>query len=340
MKINGSNSVQGLFNHATVPVGSIYEVNDIVLHGSTLYVCQSDTVKETVDTVPDVSSDSWEYYLGGVSKIKTFDEFESGSGEEILSLQALKEVIQNYWGGVNSNGSLMFLDNANAYPLDSMKTNSSFQLSYNYMTQLFNNAEISFQPIDTRVYVVRNTGELTNGELSSPTVYTQELFEFSSDGNYKSWIRTGTDLTNTWKPTKGESFNGEYITYLQNLEDSYNTAKGLYESFMQDISAGEYKYWKPVDIPANNGYMIFNETSYETDKYYKVYIHSGIGVAKTSIVVELTPEDFTISPDSSLYLSGRDDIYLYRPVTGAPELRFNQAEQNIVNVVESTTLIN
>ncbi len=172
MIINGSNSIQGLFNHATAPVNTTWTVSDIVLKDGILYVCKQET-----QSTPDISLDDWEYYLGGVESIKSFSEFSDSSKDNYLvTLSAFNEFLQNYWSGLNVNGTLKLLNDPTITSLDTLMSNSSYQLSVDYLNSI--STTLPFSVNSSKVYVVRTTGDLNNGSVLSPTIFAQELIEF------------------------------------------------------------------------------------------------------------------------------------------------------------------
>ena len=65
MKINGANSVQGMFNFDSSPLGSIYTRHDLVIYNNIIYTCLGES-----QGPPDITSPDWESYLHPMRPVK------------------------------------------------------------------------------------------------------------------------------------------------------------------------------------------------------------------------------------------------------------------------------
>lgn len=334
MLINGSNRIKGLYNYENTPEGTIFTEGDIVLHNNTLYTCLI-----TNSTEPNENSEFWDYYLEGVKTVDTFEEFSDPDLQNTLvSLSGLTDFIQNSWSGVNQNGTLKVLDNLEEVEIDTLTSNSSFQLTYKYLLELGDS--LPFLPSSNRVYVVRTTGELQTSANEEPSIFVQEIVEYQSSGNFNSWVRSGPNLsTATWKPTKGRSFNAAYINYIDRVLARFNQGKVIYESFMEDVNNGEYKFWKTIPLNSFSTIMFDGEV-FKRDRYYKFIFHTvnPVNGLNISISVEVTPEDHDIPEDSSLGYTAGEEVVLRRGVGLGTSLFIDETKVVLKSVRESRTL--
>lgn len=332
MIINGSNVVRGLFNYDKVPEGTVFTKGDLVLKDNTIFLCKEDS-----STMPNISEHSWSYYLEGLDTVDSFNEFsDSTLDESLVSMKGLSDFLHNNWSGINHNGSLKILNNSEDVSLDTLMSNSSFQLTRNYLSGIID--EIPFTPADKKVYVVRTTGDMLPGSTVDNSIFTQEIIEYSNDGNFYSWVRSGTNLsTATWKPTKGESFNEGYITYLDNVITKYNQGKVLYENFMEDVNNGEYKYWKNINYSGED--IIFDNETFRRDKFYKVILHSTVNSnVKVSMSFDILPDDHLIDNDSYLnYIEG-GFVKLGKDTSDVTKLIVDNSRVEIKSIRESNNL--
>jgi hypothetical protein len=347
MIINGSNSIQGLFNYDTVPADTIWTVGDIVLKDNTLYTCKQETTG-----APDISTDNWIYYLGGVGTVNSLQDMgDINNNNNLVTLKALNEFIQDKYSGYNSDGVIKLLTDPTEVELDTMLANSSYQLSIDYLNSYSDN--LPFIPNERRVYVIRTTGDLNNGSVLSPTIFVQELIEVDSLGNYYSWVRSGTSLNfSSWVPTRGDSFNSQYVNYVEKAVESYTSARTLYLNFMQDVINGEYKYWKSVSgvkFIRNEPKINFDKPSdidngpvFSSDKFYKIHLLSTEGSYK-SLAIDISPEDhLEVKNDLSVNLNYGGIVGL---ILNANQVNDSYTTLNIpdtfkiLSIKESATLI-
>lgn len=326
MIINGKNKVQGLYNYNTAPEGVIFTKDDIVLNGTTLYTCLSDTSSE-----PDISDPKWEYYLDNISPVSSLEDlYKPENNGRLVSANSVREFLQTTFSGTNSDGSLKVLAGGT---LDEVPVNSKFQLDPQFLIDLKSNdeASIPFTPLLGTLYILTTYGNFTGANLENTTLFHQELVSITSTGVTKHWYKSGSSLKSSpWKSLNIKSSIQDYIDYLDGLITKNNEQSNLYQDFLSDINSGEYKLWK--DVPSSkinlvSGKLTFTDSAtpfqseYKKENHYRIYLGISDGPNKYVDSIDITPDDHEfLSVGESLYYKRVTDLELKKVQQSTSEL--------------------
>lgn len=220
---------------------------------------------------------------------------------------------------------MQILTDSNLIELNSLTQNSVFQLSYDYLVNP-SVGPIPFVPNLDSVYIVRTIGELNNQHGLGTTI--QEIIEYPREGTYKSWVRFGGDLSlANWSPTRGESFNTDFIQSLDRLVNQYTVSKAAYDGLVNNIHNGNYYSFELVAIGPERNYLRFmegtesispTEVTLDPDYHYKVFLRKDIGGGNyKTLSIDITPEDFIygFNPLSKINYVGTE-VYLLKDASG------------------------
>jgi hypothetical protein len=340
MKLNGSNTLQGLYNYNTAPEGVIYTKGDLVLYDSVLYTCLGET-----SSIPNVNEEEWEYYinsLGPVTDGTALDDISNSN--RLVTANSVREYLQKAFPGSNSNGSLKVKSDGS---LDDVVINSKFQLDNFFLAGLKNSdpTSIPFTPSFDKVYVLTTLGNFSGSNFENQTLYHQEIMEISSSGKTTFWYRTGASLEmSPWKTLDVEKNISEYKNYLDALIEKAAYEKSIYENFMDDISTGEYKFWKSIPSSKVNtigSTIIFTDdatpfqTEYKKDKHYRVYLVTTESSSSYRYHIDITPDDHTfLEVGEELLFKDISGLTLERVQTSRTELNIPVGTQ-IVGLYQS-----
>jgi hypothetical protein len=330
MKINDGNVVQGLYNANTAPLNCIYTPGDIVVNGTTLFTCKGETSsKPTLELTRVKPNPVWELYMGDKWEIlNSLQEIGNPSADKVsyIGPKGLSEYIKSLFGGLKSNGMLTVLSDPSNVEcaLSGLTKNSMFQLDYTYLTHA-QVEPIPFVPNTTSFYVVRTTGEMKNEVGLSMLV--QEIIEYPQSGAYKSWVRYGADLsTQPWTPTRGSSFDSEYIQALDHIVAQYVASKEAYDSILNNINSGNYYSFITVPIITTRTKLTFrqgvdsvtpDDVILDTSYHYKVFMRKLVSPnIYKSLTIDITPEDFIYNSAAGARLNyAGDEAYLFKSGT-------------------------
>lgn len=344
MKINDGNIIQGLYNANTAPIDVLYTVGDIVLMGVTLFTCKGNT-----NVKPAIGNPNWEVYMGEKWKLlNSLAEIESADPSYVnyIGPNGLSEFFKSHLGGLNSNGRVQVLTDPVSVPLSALTGNSVYQLSHVYLTSPRIEVGLPFVPNANNAYVIRTLGEL---DVLNGTVFMQEIIEYPSTGVYSSWVRSGADLSiATWSATRGNSFNDNTITALNNIVSNYQLAKMAYDTLTTSIDGGNYYSFIKLDILSprtsitlstgtesiTSGALNLNSTY-----HYKIFIRRSVSasVYYSSSSIDITPEDLLSIPTIGGVLNFREPgITLTKTSTG---WTLNAGTNSITRILKAKTLI-
>jgi hypothetical protein len=294
MKINNS-TIQGLYNFNTAPRGVIFTKDDLVLYGSILYTCLSETSSE-----PNVNEDEWEYYLNNLSPVKTLTELEDPvNSNKLVTSNSVREFLQKSIPGTNSDGTLKILAGGT---LEEVLVNSKFQADSSWLLDLYTQDDtyLPFVPSLEKIYILSTLGNFTGSNFDNETLIHQELVEIDSIGTTVRYTRTGQSLSSlVWSTVNINLTVQKYLDYLDRVLSKHTIEKALYTQFLSDVSSGEYNYWKAV--PQDEIDLISNEIAFSTDsgitdkyrvsKFYRIYLAISEGGNIYKHHIDITPED-------------------------------------------------
>lgn len=322
MKINDGNSVQGLYNANLTPSNVIFTYGDLVYYGTTLYTCKGET-----NVLPSVGNPDWEVYMGDKWRIlNTIEDIDQADASYVnyIGPEGLSQFMKSRLGGLNSNGKVQLLDDSELIPLSSLTKNSVFQLSFNYLNTV-EMEPLPFLAQPNNIYLVR-----TLSGIEPNDVFIQEIIEYPENGTYRSWVRSGIDLSlAVWSPTRGESFNDDYITALDKIVESYVISKAAYDSVVNNIHEGNYYSYELVNILIPRDILRFDEGSQvitgsevklTSSFHYKIYLRKVIsGNNYESMSIDITPEDFLTAYMPLSKINYGDGIYLQKDPSSSIE---------------------
>jgi len=342
MKINGSNSVQGLYNYNTTPDGVIFTPGDIVLSGTTFLACLSES------TTPDVSGDSWELYLDSLSPKETWEDTIASDPNSLVSAKVLIDFLSNQLPGSNYDGTLKEWTEGD---LSKISSNTKFLVSFDTLSgiEADNPGEIPFSlTSDTStgfVYVVTTLTNLIEGTSTSTEIGDLLIQEFSrintATAETITYSRTGSSLEGaSWVPLTLGSNVDDYINYTQRVIASYQLKKDLFDSFVTDVSNGEYKLWKTLETSSIGSSIQFtNSGTYSRSKYYKLYLTVVEGGITYKESVDVSPEDHNfLSNGEKMYYKRVSGVYLTKTLSTLSTLTL-PSNVTVTSIVESTDLV-
>lgn len=335
MKLNGSNTIQGLYNYSTAPDGVIYTKGDLVLYDSILYTCLEET-----SSAPNVNKEEWEYYINSLGPVTDGTALENiSNSNRLVTANSVREYLQKSFPGSNSNGSLKVKSDGT---LDDVVINSKFQLDNFFLAGLKNSdpTSIPFSPSYDNVYVLTTLGNFSGENFENQTLYHQEILEINSLGDTTFWYRTGASLEmSPWKTLDIEKNISDYKNYLDALIEKAAYEKSIYKNFMDDISTGEYKFWK--SIPASKvktlgSTIIFTDdatpfqTEYKKDRHYRVYLVTTESGSSYRYHIDITPDDHKfLDVGEELLFKDISGLTLERVQTSRTELNIPSGTQII-----------
>lgn len=298
MRINGSNVVQGLFNFNTAPSGTIYTKDDLVLYNNILYTCLNETSNS-----PELISGDWEYYLNKLNPVDNYAEaILPENSSRLVSAKVLQEFLANSMPGANYNGDLKAWTGTD---LSTIPLNTRFRVFYSKLQEI-KSLDPSSLPFNTpegggfaKQWIINTMTNLTEDNNGVPTTFFQELIEFDlNTGKSNIWKRSGPSLSAApWESLTLATNVQNYIDYLEDVSIVLNSQKSLYDSFLQDVSNGEYKIWKSLNNTSISGIttqlnFIDNNTSdFVYNKYYKLFLNITESGNKFKDFIEISPQD-------------------------------------------------
>jgi hypothetical protein len=335
MKLNGTNTIQGLFNHNTTPEGVIYTKGDIVYDNLVLYTCLSETTSR-----PNASLDEWELYLNNLGPVSSLEELNDSSNDSnLVSAKILKEYLQSSLPGLNSDGTLKVLAEGK---LDELLKDSKFQLDPVYLQELYDEdpTSIPFQPFSDRVYIITTLGNF----ITSPsTLFHQEILEIQSNGTTQFWYRTGPSLKSSlWRTIDIAQNIESYKNYIDQVSSKALAKATLFEDLVNDFSNGNYKVWLPIEDfkitnDGSSDKMIFSRINVDHKNYnhYRIYFSITEGVNKYRTHVDITPNDHTfLSISESFFFKDIPGLELKKVQSQVTEL-IVPPSASVVGMVES-----